>query len=212
MTIHYSSISTHFCTIFPLAWFICMPPICHNFFYGKWSTTSWSKFPKTCNFEYYFQLESLNSIVAIFHFYSNFIMFFTKTFNLKFFTTPSNQNFKIWVQICTKEPTWLLYKTTLSPFLVLSFFHTKEFLNEIFCNLFQKIHIVAPCDIYHIKSKLKIRYKFITSHAWTFKWMNFMALTFVTSPPLFATSSTRNKLELVWTTLMKLMHLLHGNW
>jgi hypothetical protein len=27
-----------------------------------------------------------------------------------------------------------------------SFFHMKEFLNEIFCNLLLKIHIVAPID------------------------------------------------------------------
>jgi len=30
------------------------------------------------------------------------------------------------------------------------------------------------------KNELKVRYKFITSHGWPFKWMNSMALTFVT--------------------------------
>jgi hypothetical protein len=85
--------------------FIHFNPFLHNFFphthmhafylpqifNGKWNTTSWSKFPKTCNFEYYFQLESINSIVANFHFSFKFHYFFTKTFNLKFFTTPSSQ-------------------------------------------------------------------------------------------------------------------------
>ncbi len=31
-----------------------------------------------------------------------------------------------------------------------------------------------------MKNKLKVRYKFITNHGWSFKWMNSMALTFVT--------------------------------
>jgi hypothetical protein len=32
------------------------------------------------------------------------------------------------------------------------------------------------------KLKLKVRYKFITSHGWTFKWLNSMALACMKGP------------------------------
>jgi hypothetical protein len=52
-----------------------------------------------------------------------------------------------WVQVHRKEPTGLLYKRFLNPFLFFfSFFHMKEFFNEIFCNLLLNIHIVAAIN------------------------------------------------------------------
>jgi hypothetical protein len=50
------------------------------------------------------------------------------------------------VRIHTKEPTWLLYKRTMGLFYSFYTFSYEFFLNEIFCNLLLKIHIVAPID------------------------------------------------------------------
>jgi hypothetical protein len=52
----------------------------------------------------------------------------------------------IQVQIHTKEPMGLLYKRNVNFFGHFSLFHMKGFLNEIFCNLLLKIHIVVPID------------------------------------------------------------------
>ncbi len=51
-----------------------------------------------------------------------------------------------WVQVCKQESTGLLYKRIVNLFQSFFTFYMKSFLNEIFCNLLLKIHIVAPID------------------------------------------------------------------
>jgi len=61
--------------------------------------------------------------------------------------------YKVWIH--TKEPMGLLYKGPWVFFTFFPFFHMNFFLNEIFCNLLLKIHIVTPID-----------HMFCVNHCW----------------------------------------------